>query len=340
MIRARRPTLDAPFDKRNMLQAGYCCQRVFHEIPYYVVMYEKLFSQGGLSLDRLRVLVEVADAGGISRAVSDPVRQSQYSRQLKELESFFGVELTRRDGKKLSLTPAGSQLAALAREQFRGLMGFQDTVQHQEVRFTIGAGDSLIQWLLIPRLNLLEKNLSSVRLNLINRRADDIIRDIRDLKLDFGLVRTDALKTGLQSGPVFKMEFALFIPRALLKEVAGDTEPFKLLAGLPHAITASGAFAQKVVDLAVNKKQILHPSLQCDSHPAVAAAVASGRYAAILPVIAQAALPATTHHCLQSTRAFAPLARPTSLAWNPRLDRITPNAEIFRKALLQHLKFS
>lgn len=301
-------------------------------------MYERLFNQGGLSLDRLRVLVEVADAGGISRAVSDPVRQSQYSRQLKELESFFGIELTRRDGKSLALTPAGERLVRLIREQFMSLEQFVDSASNHAASFSIGAGDSLLQWLVLPRLHALEKSFPGIRLNLCNRRADDIIRDLRDMKLDFGLVRDNALKTGLQSTPIFKMEFALFIPKTLLKEVSTDTEPFKLLAGLPHAMTDSGAFAQKVEYLAAKKKCFPHPSLQCDSHPAVAAAVATGRYAAILPVIAQAVLPSATHHCIQSPKVFAPLARPTSLAWNPRLDRFNSQAEKFRKVLLQTLK--
>jgi DNA-binding transcriptional LysR family regulator len=321
-----------------MLDGHFCCQRVFCMIHYLIIMYEKLFSQGGLSLDRLRVLVEVADAGGISRAVSDPVRQSQYSRQLKELESFFGVELTRRDGKKLSLTSSGNQLVALVREQFRGLEGFLDSVHNQSPSFSIGAGDSLIQWLLLPRLKMIEKNISAVRFNLINCRADDIIRDLRDLKLDFGLVREDALKAGLQSSPVFKMEFALFVPKIILPNLDESPDPIKLIDRLPLAITESGAFSRKVQDLIIRKRGGFHPVLQCDSHPAVAAAVATGRFAAILPVIAQAFLPPITHHCILNPRIFAPLLRPISLAWNPRLDRINSHAEKFRKALLQHIK--
>lgn len=307
-------------------------------IPYYPVMYENLFSKGGLSLERLRVLVAVADAGGISRATADPVRQSQYSRQLKELESFFGVELTRREGKQLSLTPAGKQLVALIREQFRGLEGYMGSLQHQPASFSIGAGDSLIQWLILPRLKSLDKTFPVFRLNCFNLRADDIIRDLRDLKLDFGLVRTDALKTGLQSVPVFKMEFALFVPKVLLKDIAADVEPFAILDGLPQAMTDSGAFSQKVANLAAKKKRASHPALQCDSHPAIAAAVATGGYAAILPVIAKAILFPSDYHCIESPKVFSPLTRPISLVWNPRLDRINSQAEKFRKALLQHLK--
>ena len=60
-------------------------------------MFNELLSEGGLSLDRLKNFCAVAEAGGIARvAGGDPAKQSLYSRQLRELEQFFGAELTRR----------------------------------------------------------------------------------------------------------------------------------------------------------------------------------------------------------------------------------------------------
>ena len=53
-------------------------------------MFEKLFSEGRLTFERLRTLVEIDHAGSISKAApGDLNRQSQYSRQLKEIEVFF-----------------------------------------------------------------------------------------------------------------------------------------------------------------------------------------------------------------------------------------------------------
>ncbi|MBI4661435.1 MAG: hypothetical protein HY735_21645 [Verrucomicrobia bacterium] len=48
-------------------------------------MHEELFSRSGLSLERLKTRCEIADRGGISKAAEgDPVKQSQFSRQLRE----------------------------------------------------------------------------------------------------------------------------------------------------------------------------------------------------------------------------------------------------------------
>lgn len=72
-------------------------------------MFEHLFSKGGLSLDRLRSFMQMAQAGSIAKAApGDTNRQSQISRQIRELEQFFGTELTRRKGKTLSLSAQAS----------------------------------------------------------------------------------------------------------------------------------------------------------------------------------------------------------------------------------------
>jgi hypothetical protein len=77
-------------------------------------MFERLFAESGLSLDRLRALVAVGAAGSIVRAAgNDPARQSQYSRQIKELEDFFQTGLVERHGKGIRLTANGRELARI-----------------------------------------------------------------------------------------------------------------------------------------------------------------------------------------------------------------------------------
>lgn len=113
-------------------------------------MFEQLFAKRGLSLDRMRVLLDVREAGSIVKASgSDPVRQSQYSRQLKELDEFFGVELTTRKGRSITLTPIGQELATLIKEHFLGLNNFCLRIEHSPVPVLVGAGESLIHWLLM-----------------------------------------------------------------------------------------------------------------------------------------------------------------------------------------------
>ena len=121
-------------------------------------MFEHLFAERGLSLDRLKTLIEVAKAGSIAAAArGDSARQSLYSRQIKELEEFFGVELASRRGKVLALTGAGGELVRLASESLCLLDDFKSRSRNLPYRFTIGAGDSLHAWVVAPVLASIQK---------------------------------------------------------------------------------------------------------------------------------------------------------------------------------------
>jgi len=73
-------------------------------------MFKNLFTQSGLSLERLKTFREIVAAGGITAAAGDDSnRQSQFSRQLKELERYFGVELLKRGHGPVTLTDAGQR---------------------------------------------------------------------------------------------------------------------------------------------------------------------------------------------------------------------------------------
>src|ERR1043165_1112740 len=137
-------------------------------------MFETLFSERGLSLDRLKVLIEVRDAGSIAQAApGDLVRQSQYSRQLRELSEFFGCEVAQRRGKLLKLTAQGSRLAELARAQLRSLQDFKAECVSEHIDYTIAAGDSVIHWLVIPRIGALMAKTPGIRFATTNVRTNE-----------------------------------------------------------------------------------------------------------------------------------------------------------------------
>src|SRR4051812_48478448 len=110
-------------------------------------MVADLLSESGLSLERLQSFCRVAEARGVTRAAQgDPTKQSLYSRQIKELEQFFGAELMRRKGRGIVLTTAGQRLHSIAREQFAALRDLKAECRAQPFEIVIGAGESFIQW--------------------------------------------------------------------------------------------------------------------------------------------------------------------------------------------------
>ena len=290
-------------------------------------MFEKLFSERGLSLERLRVLVEVHAAGSIAQAApGDPIRQSQYSRQLRELAEFFGCEVAKRKGKLLKLTTEGERLAELAREQLRSLDDFRSDCAAESIDYTISAGDSIIHWLVIPRIGALIESTSGTRFETANLRTNDVVQRLADGRVDFGIIRRDALVTGLKSASLGVWHYTLVAPSALLGKGKARADLAQILASLPIAAqTTDGQFAERVRALSHSLGVEWRPALACQSFPQTLAAVRSGKFAAILPALATADLPAKGFVEIGGA-SLRGLSRELVLAWNPRLARVRPAA--------------
>ncbi|HVZ64135.1 MAG TPA: LysR family transcriptional regulator [Opitutaceae bacterium] len=288
-------------------------------------MFDSLFSERGLSLDRLKVLIEVRDAGSIAQAVpGDSVRQSQYSRQLRELSEFFGCEVAQRRGKILKLTAQGERLAELAREQLRSLEDFRAECKAHSVAFTIGAGDSLIQWLVIPRLGKILDGFPSVHFATSNLRTNEIVQQLTDCRLDFGIIRKNAMAPGLKSVSLGIVRYVALVPDSLAKQKKISLR--HALATLPLATqTTDGQFATGLREIAKTLDVVLTPALACQSFPQTMAALRSGRFWAIVPELAIRELPNDVAHRV-SDPLLQELNREAMLAWNPRVVRIRPNA--------------
>ena len=287
-------------------------------------MISELLQQGGLSFDRLQSLCLVAEAGGITKAAKgDVTKQSLYSRQIRELEEFFGAELMRRKGRGIILTHAGAGLHRIVREQFAALSDFKQECKNQPVEVVIGTGDSIIQWLLLPRLAAIRQPLPRVRLKFLNVSTDDAVKRLADGLIDFAIVRQDAVHRPLLNTPLGVMGYSLFIPQSL-KSTSGNNQGLKLLHELPLAtLEGEGSFRVVLAEIARTKKINVNIQIECSSFPLAARAVSAGNVAAILPRIAAVEFPdlATQQVSLDFLRRFD---RKMCLASNARLVRIRP----------------
>src|SRR3989475_11198374 len=171
-------------------------------------MFENLFAQSGLSLERLKTFREIVSAGGITAAAGDDSnRQSQFSRQLKELERYFGVELLKRGHGPAELTDVGQRLYEIVGHTLRALEEFRGTCAGQSVELVVGAGESLIQWLLLPRLPALAKAHPCLALTFQNLKTDEILRRVVDGAIDCGVVSRCEPDRTLNCARVGKLEF-------------------------------------------------------------------------------------------------------------------------------------
>ncbi|MGE9268379.1 MAG: LysR family transcriptional regulator [Verrucomicrobiales bacterium] len=258
------------------------------------MIFKELFENKGLSLDRLKSFMEVVEAGSIVLAAGqDPNRQSQFSRQIKELEFFFGAELTRREGRRITITEEGERLARIIRSSFTDLSDFRADSQHEARRVVLAAGASVIEWLLPPAFLQMRRDMKEPVIVTQHARSSDVIRGLDDGRIDMGIMRGDALPSAMAAFPIGSLSYRLFVPKELSIEKrprhAKGWDHF--LSQLPQARLLGGRM-RRAVDEA-HQAMAIRPQIvaEMSSFLQLAALVRSGSCAAILPVTASAIFP-------------------------------------------------
>lgn len=284
-------------------------------------MFDDLLSKSGLSLDRLRSFLLVVEAGSISKAAQgDASRQALYGRQIRELETFFGTQLTERRGKGIVISGAGERLAALVREQLQGLEDFKRERAGVPKQFVFGAGWSVLEWLLLPNLHAVAGHLGKATIRVESHRTLPLIEAVREGRLDFAIVREDAVPSSLPTRSVArKVDFLLCVPRDLMRrQGAAVLTQARVWSSLPLVVPTTGGQFHEALERAFAAENVkLRPTVECHSFLHVRQLVETGHYAGVLPSWGIAGLEAKG----VVMKPFAPLkeyGRPLCMHWNAR----------------------
>jgi DNA-binding transcriptional LysR family regulator len=294
-------------------------------------MFTRLFAESGLSLDRLRALVEVGAAGSMVRAAGgDPARQSQYSRQIKELEDFFQTGLVERHGKGIRLTASGRELARISRFFLLGLSNFQRGCLAEGQTYRIGASPTFIASFLLPVLAGPRCVQSGVRFAVEAVLGDEVERRLHDLTLDFSVVTRAEVSRPLQLKQLGAWRLRFWVPKALCKTVRQAERAFadkRLPLVWPAAELSQSEF---------NILEDYEPALTCSNFLEARVALEEKSLAAFLPDFVP--LANTADRCLNvKVPAVDSCLFHYRLAWNPRLLRLNPHAQRRRDALVEAL---
>lgn len=297
-------------------------------------MFARLFSQNGLSLDRLRALVEVGATGSIAQAAGgDPIKQSQYSRQIKELEEFFRTTLIERHGKGVRFTTNGRELARISRFLLMGLSSFQRGCLGEQRTYRIGAGPSFTQTFLLPFLSAASGSETGIRYAVESLPDDLIEQRLHELMLDFGIILNSAPSRPLQSRKLLSWNLRLFVPKQSKTEVRRIVQALKQKEfGFTLAAEMPQPWLAALSECA--------PSLMCNNFLEAGSLLAEKALPSFLPDYFERTLKArdfsavvipfdrlATNDLSEKARArSASQSFQYSLAWNPRLLRLNPQA--------------
>jgi DNA-binding transcriptional LysR family regulator len=241
---------------------------------------------------------------------------------MRELEEFFGVELKRRQGNRFAITEAGRRLAQLTRAHLAGLEDFRRDAKHLPRELTMAAGNSVLEWLILPKVVSFQQALPNTSLRFISERSGTIVSRLIDMTIDIGVVREDALRSPLRSKRLSAFGYSLFVPVHLAKGILPKNLKNRI-AKIPIATSMGGQFREMLMNTAAQAEWRLNVAVSCSSFTQAACAMRSSACAAVLPDIAAPDI--TNSHVVQIALPFLRRKqRQLSVAWNPRLAEVRP----------------
>ena len=246
-------------------------------------MNAKLPSLVGLSIERLKTFCLVAEEGSIVAAArDDATRQSQYSRQIKQLEEAVGDKLFLREGKKLLLTKAGRKLALVTKGYFSAVEEIRSDAANEPTLLRLGAAESVFRWILLPRLNEIMSSNPGLRFEFHTLRTNEAVEQVKEGRLDLAIVRTDAVEEPLFGISVGFLDFVWVVPRNLLPEKS--SAGVHIMEELPIALlTGDGKLAKAVMEVAAQNQIKISIKVFADNFGLIVEALQTGGLGAVIP---------------------------------------------------------
>jgi LysR family hydrogen peroxide-inducible transcriptional activator len=282
-----------------------------------------------LSPRQLQYVVAVAETLGFHKAAERcHVSQPTLSAQVKQLEDVLGVQLFERDRRRVLLTAAGAVVVAHAR---RVLLEIDDMIaaakQLTEPRtgtFRIGVIPTIAPYLLPDVVPAVRARFPKLRLVFREEKTDAVVADLREGRLDAGLLALEADIGKWASGRITDDPFVVALPMGhpltRRKRIAASDldDENVLLLDEGHCFRAQA--------LSVCNKAARETELRATSLSTLAQMVSSGSGITLLPEIAVAV---ENRRGQLEIRPFTTPAphRTIALIWRPQ----SPFAATFRE---------
>ena len=146
-----------------------------------------------VNLDLYRVFHAVARAGSVSAAARELyVSQPALTQAIKKLEEQLGVQLFQRTSRGMSLTPEGDTLWKHVDSAYGLITAAEKRLSEvrslEDGEITVGAGDTLCKYYLVPHLRTFHSLYPKVRIHVTNRTTPETTELLKAGKVDLGIV--------------------------------------------------------------------------------------------------------------------------------------------------------
>lgn len=296
------------------------------------------------SLGRLKSLIDVSKAGYILKAASgNTTEAAKISRQIGELEEFFGkVSLRSKNGKLKGLSKEGEELATIAESFLSAMQTFQDKIDGIQPSIAIGAGETFLSSVLLPNFANLKNSARGIRVNLCNMRSSDLPKALDSGETDLIIVSEKRLGKNEKRLILGKLDYKLYVPLTWPNLPRYKKSPLDMITKEPFASLSGGGDRRKFIENLL-KKENKKPNyeLECSSHIEVLQAVKSKCFCGILPTFLAKDLPLTDFAHL-GIRALSEMHGKLVVAWKKETFHYKPEVQtvakeiqgIFKKAII------
>lgn len=272
-----------------------------------------------VSIRQLQYVVAVADTLGFHRAAAQlHVSQPTLSAQIQQLETVLGVTIFERDRRRVLVTPAGEEIVARARRVLVEVGDLLAAVSRRRDPFEgtlrIGVIPTVAPYLLPEVTPAIASKYPKLRLALREEKTPDVVAELREGKLDAGLLALEAdLGTDLDHAVVLEDPFVVALPlgHPLARHKRVDMEELER----EHVLLLDDGHCFRTQALALcSKAGVKEADLRATSLGTLVQMVSSGAGATLLP---QLAVPVENRRAQLEIRPLSPPTprRTIALVW-------------------------
>lgn len=310
--------------------------------------FKTLSQKKGFTLCNIGKLIDLREAGSIANAAGrgDLKRQNAYSQGLIELSKALGIDLTTQQGNRKVVSEAGHFIADVMRDALLKVSDYMKRTPDQLITWTIAAGETPLQLMVIPALAGVLHKLKGVypsqtKFTCLNKQTEAILRGVHEGDIDFGVIRRDpqrVIEYGLAKAEIGRLICKLYVPRKLLSTSTPDLAD--LLARLPVATLGESSRDTRELLMHQQKRGLqLSTRMECSSLLQIQSAIRSGGFIGILPEKLGDELPANAFLALDLPDSELPgFRQPFLLIWNPTRLRIRDKMDLVRLELIGTMK--